>query len=192
MTSKDQDLSLDKAPKKYLKKFFRCNKFTTDLAPFSYRQHGPEWFTRTFPPTNALQLSESKAIWQAFLTPRLIVTRLHFEKGVKLVSYQPNLVAREFGLCQPLPCCFYKSIDDIVLGKANFSEEEPTNLLTCFANDAPIKNLLGLDPLFYTIKELYDWWTMIYTTPYGSIKPFKKLLAPTFVALKEQFQRGTG
>lgn len=62
MTPKDQDLTLEEALKKYLLLFFRCTKFTPHLAPFTFRTHGPEWFTRAFPPKYSSLLSGPKDI----------------------------------------------------------------------------------------------------------------------------------
>lgn len=62
MTPKNQDLTLDDALKKYLMLFFRCNKFTPNLALLASRLHGPERFTKAFPPVNPTILGESKAI----------------------------------------------------------------------------------------------------------------------------------
>lgn len=76
---------------------YRC--FTPNKAPFVTRSHKPEWFTREFPATSFEHENESREIWEAFLIPKFLSTRLGTSKSsVRLFLYQPNLVARRFHL----------------------------------------------------------------------------------------------
>lgn len=74
--------------------FIKRNNFTPIMAPFVTRSHRPEWFTRKFPATGQ-QEAESREVCKAFLTPKLLITKLGISKdGVKILFYQPNLVSR--------------------------------------------------------------------------------------------------
>ncbi|CAI8619388.1 unnamed protein product [Vicia faba] len=111
----DSDLFMEDTLTKYIMMITRQRAFTPEITPFAYKRHGPEWFTREFPPSNPDLLVKSREIWESFLTPKLIVTRLGPKEGVKLLCHLPNLVARQFGLCQPVPRCFYTQKRDLCL-----------------------------------------------------------------------------
>lgn len=78
----------------YVMMFEKHHEFTSNMAPFTTRKYGPEWFTRHFPSPTKNQEIESLLIWETFLTPKLITLRLNPSKSqVTLIAYQPNLVA---------------------------------------------------------------------------------------------------
>jgi hypothetical protein len=74
-----------------------CDTFIPSLAPFTKRVCGPE----------------TNAIWQAYLTHTLLSSRTKGTDPFRLYGYQPNLVARQFGLVQPRPSSLYKCADDL-------------------------------------------------------------------------------
>lgn len=80
------------------------------MAPFRSRTEGPEWITRDFPSTEDEHKNETFVIWRRFLVPQFLSA---VTSGVNpgLVSYKPNLVARQFGLCQFVPKSLYSSLD---------------------------------------------------------------------------------
>lgn len=86
------------------------------LAPFSKKTHGPKWFVREFSAKDVEHQEETHAIWKAYLTPTIISSK----KGTNTSSdsygifgYQPNLVARQFGLIRTRPNSFFKTKEDI-------------------------------------------------------------------------------
>src|ERR1044072_2473822 len=90
-------------------------QFVSTMAPFASRNYGPEWFRRRFPPTNSEEEAESYHIWQAFLKPTILsARRAPGEKSYSLVAYQPNLVARQFGLTQLLPRSVFLSENSVI------------------------------------------------------------------------------
>jgi hypothetical protein len=91
----------------------RCDVFTPAMAPFAIRSRGPAWFTREFPATSVEDEAEINAIWEAYLTPTLLSSRITSGGPYGLYGYQPNHVARQFGLVQHKPTSLYKSIDDL-------------------------------------------------------------------------------
>ena len=76
--------------------------FTPSMGPFYARQDGPEWFTRAFPLTREEDKKNSLILWRHYLTPQFLSTVI-FGVNPGLVAYQPNLVARQFGLYQLVP-----------------------------------------------------------------------------------------
>jgi hypothetical protein len=80
-----------------------CDTFTPAMAPFTVRLRGPTWFTKEFPSTSIEDEAEINAIWEAYLTPTYLSSRLTPGSPYGLYGYQPNHVARQFGLVQPKP-----------------------------------------------------------------------------------------
>ncbi|KAI5432885.1 hypothetical protein KIW84_020265 [Lathyrus oleraceus] len=86
--------------------FAKRHNVSPTVAPFVNRTHGPEWFTLKFIATGE-QEAESKKVWEIFLTPKLLSTRLGTSKeNVKILCYQPNLVSHQFGVSQTVPRTF--------------------------------------------------------------------------------------
>ena len=93
-----------------------CEVFTPSLAPFSTRTCGPDWFIKKLPATEVEDEAETNALWQAYLTPTFLSSRNSASKtsaSFGLCGYQPNLVARQFGLVQPKPCSLHKCSGDL-------------------------------------------------------------------------------
>lgn len=69
----------------------------------SLRKDGPKWLTRKLPCATVGEQLESLQIWKKFLNCQI----LYFvpqTRNVTVVTYQPNLVARQFGIFQVLLC----------------------------------------------------------------------------------------
>lgn len=99
LTPNDEGLSLQKTFTGYVMMYPKRNNLTSSMVPFSDRIHGPKWFTKKFPPLSKDHEAESMAIWDAFLTPKLVLIRLRPSKNqLILLIYQPNLVSRQFSL----------------------------------------------------------------------------------------------
>jgi len=90
-----------------------CDTFTPLLAPFSNRTCGPNWFTIKFLENKVEEEEETNAILQAYLTPTFLSSRVRSSDSQGVYGYQPNLVARQFGLVQPKPCSLYKCLSDL-------------------------------------------------------------------------------
>jgi hypothetical protein len=96
--------------------FLNCDVFMPSFAPFMTRTCGPSWYIREFPLKDARFEDETNAIWKAYLTPRLLSSRTTpnaTTDSFGVYGYQPNLVARQFGLVQVHPCPFYHSEQDM-------------------------------------------------------------------------------
>lgn len=121
---------------KYLNMFIEANKFSPGMAPFANRSFGPKWFKDPFPGDFPQVAAQSNAAWRAFLTPTLLSFRK--EAGSKeygFMSYQPNLVAHQFGLSQMVPKPLVSHVTDIVWsGRSLNSDDHKACLCFCKSN----------------------------------------------------------
>ena len=90
-----------------------CDVFSPSLAPFATRVRGPAWFRKEFPATLIEDEAETNAIWEAYLTPMFLFSRTTTRDPYGVYAYQPNHVARQFGLVQPKPNSLYKCLDNL-------------------------------------------------------------------------------
>ena len=95
--------------------FVEANTFHQGMAPFCERKFGPSWFTTPYPPLS-VKAVHTGSIWRVFLTPTLLSTKIEANVSTSLgvVGYQPNLVARQFGLSQPLPDSIFQDPRDLM------------------------------------------------------------------------------
>ncbi|XP_039686475.1 uncharacterized protein [Medicago truncatula] len=93
--------------------FLGWTSFTPSMAPFTTRSHGPSWFTARFPTNSTKEEVDINAIWEAYLTPTFLSSRVTVGSPYGVYSYQPNHVARQFGLIQIKPSSLYKCLDDL-------------------------------------------------------------------------------
>ena len=93
--------------------FLSCDVFTPSMAPFTTRTRGPTWFTNDFPTTSIEDEAEINAIWEAYLTPKFLSNKVTSSSPYGIYGYQPNHVAKQFGLVQPKPSSLYKCVDDL-------------------------------------------------------------------------------
>jgi len=91
----------------------KCDVFTPCLASFTTRVCGPAWFKKSFPTTPDDGEAEIIAIWKAYLTPTLFSSRITVGGPYGVYGYQPNHVARQFGLIQPKPSSLYKCLEEL-------------------------------------------------------------------------------
>lgn len=130
MTHLVKDQSLQQSYTSYVVAFAQRRHFTPSMAPFAYRKFGPEWFTRKYPALEEKDVEESNAIWTAFLTPGVLALRLRPARNqVVLLGYEPNLVARQFGLVQILPKPLFSRKAKMLLYNMRGHEQDVTPLL---------------------------------------------------------------
>src|ERR1044072_1969496 len=164
ITLVEPDLTATEAFNKWFGIFSRQKKFLSSMSPFADRVYGPEWFRRKFPPTQPQNDVESKDIWYQFLKPTLLSSRFQTgSKGLGLVAYQPNLVARQFGLSQFLPCPLFLRREDVIFPATPLTEK----LYKDFMSKANNKHL-GLDffyfePTYICTSDFDKWWARHYS-----------------------------
>lgn len=91
-------------------------KFYSLMAHFFNHKYGPSWFTKDFFASNTDQDTKFLATWATFITPRLMVNHVNDLKAhIKILGYQPKLIAQKFGLIQLLPRSLYSQKSDFCL-----------------------------------------------------------------------------
>lgn len=137
--------------------FARRHEFASNMAPFAAKKYGPTWFRRPFPSPTKKQETKSLLLWEAFLTPKLIILRLYSSKiQVTLIAYQSNLVARQFGLVQALPKCLYDKKINLLLYNAIHNETTIVKQIAQYTGRmhlAPVK----FEPCFLCTPEFEKW-----------------------------------
>ena len=93
--------------------FLSCYVFTPSMAPFTTRTCGPTWFTKDFPTNSIEDEAGINVVWEAYLTPTFLSSKVTFGSPYVIYGYQPNHVVRQFGLIQPKPSSLYKCVDDL-------------------------------------------------------------------------------
>lgn len=137
------------------------------MAPFSSRIEGPEWLTKAFPPTEDEHKNETFVIWRRFLVPQFLSAVL---SGVNpgLVAYQPNLVARQFGLCQFVPKSLFPSLDILT----NILCDKPWNMVKedveVLWAKRPRLHSIPFQPAFLCTKKFDDWWQSYFSAYVGA------------------------
>lgn len=120
-----------------------CAIFILYMAPFVSQSYELTLFKIVFPPFSPKQQTEALGILVAFLKPTIMSTCILFGRGVMgLVSYQPNLVIRQFNFNQFLPKSFFCNRVEIFLTTTELVEEEHQSCL-----DLHSKEVVTLTPL---------------------------------------------
>ena len=168
-----------------------CPIFTPMMAPFTTRKYGPNWFKEDFPTTSKkANKTEINAIWEAYLTPTYLSSRLTPGSPYGVYGYQPNHVARQFGMVQSKPSSLFKSISEwkipliepvwkSIIQARRTTVFEPTYFSTSFACS----------------EAFFRWWRNYYTRQSNRGNPDELLpqLTSTFHTLqnKDKKTRGT-
>nr|KYP74733.1 hypothetical protein KK1_007424 [Cajanus cajan] len=108
---------------KYIDAILSFTNFSEDLAPFIRTTlTGPSWLRQNNQVGHISR--DSLEMWFGFLSWDIIFSGVR-QKDVRIYPYQPQLFARQFGLCQmkPLPLRPIESIDaDICVDEGNYQE----------------------------------------------------------------------
>ncbi|XP_058768267.1 uncharacterized protein LOC131641989 [Vicia villosa] len=175
----------------YVMMFAKRYQFSYSMAPFVRRVVGPKWFTREFPATSSDHQTESLAIWEAFLTPRLFYHRLRPSKGqCILVYYQPNLVSRQFGLVQVKPKCLYDKRNHMCFRTLYLTEDECDTKIARYT-DVFTLSPISFAPFFYSTPDFQQWWSDYYTTQIYDVEGLTRELTEAFTAVQDKFHKGT-
>ncbi|XP_057434184.1 uncharacterized protein LOC130726879 [Lotus japonicus] len=144
--------------------FMEMTSFTPDLAPFAAPTTGPKWLVRPFPCESPGEQLESISIWREFFRPQVLP--LGFKKSeVNVLGYQPQLVARQFGLCQIVPIPLFSKKDAIC--NEGFCDKDVDSFYEALNYYDKKTSALRLEPLsfepsFYCTKEFEVWWSTYY------------------------------
>ena len=107
-----------------------------------------------------------------------------------LLTYQPNFVARQFGLCQILPEPLYHNKSGIFHRGMNFNNVEAQSIIRKFTGLFHI-TLVPFTPSYYCTKDFEDWWQEYYSSSMCGIKDFQKHLTKAFASVQDKTKKGT-
>ncbi|KAI5445131.1 hypothetical protein KIW84_013400 [Lathyrus oleraceus] len=133
------------------------------MAQFSNRQYGNTWLRNPFTHLSPNKEREIHDILLECFQPAPLWTKSTSSRtGIRVVSYQPNLVARKFSLSKLIPKSLIPE-EDVIL----FSTDEPSEkwLKSCkdfFGEKNMVLNCLEFSLSFHCTKEFKDWWSLYY------------------------------
>lgn len=128
-----------------------------------WHSSGPVLFIKEFPAPLLDQQAKSMVIWEAFITHRLLTHRLRpLKSRYSLLSYQPNLVSRQFRLVQLKPKPLYEKKRHMCL-HSMFSTKEGFKTKTIRYISVTSLTIVSFQSSFYCTQEFSYWWTSYYT-----------------------------
>lgn len=146
---------------KYLNIFIKDNSFVPGMAPFVDQSFVPKWFKNPFPGDSPQAAAQSSVVWRAFFTPTLLSFRIKAgSKGYGFMSYQPNLVALQFGLSQMLPKSLVSHSTDIERVGWPLNFEGHKACLRFHKSTQCLKlPVFKFQQSFLTTKDFDEWWS---------------------------------
>lgn len=148
--------------------FLSCDLFTPSMAPFMNRTHGPTWFKSEFPTDSVEDEAEINAVWEAYLTPTFLSSRITPGSPYGIYAYQPNHVARQFGLVQTRPSSLYKCEADLKqpliehIWRARLRRALPQDI---------IFEPLSYASSFACTESFHQWWRRYYKRQSDAVDP---------------------
>ncbi|XP_050885349.1 uncharacterized protein LOC127090291 [Lathyrus oleraceus] len=190
LTPTDEGISLRQAFKSYVMMFAKRYHFTSTMAPFASRKIGPEWFTQQLP----LEMQKDENIfldvWESFLTPRLLFShRNTIKTQIALIVYQPNLVARQFGLIQIKPRPIFPKKGSIIFYNSLHNEEESKELSKKLTDDSLDIRPVIFRPSFLCTLEFDEWWKDYYSTRFFDVTTFTTHLTNAFAFVQDRTKK---
>jgi hypothetical protein len=177
----------------YFKALLAFDEITPENTPFATRRKGPAWLTRPFPAVDPNDERETNNILSIILSPTVLSSRQGIDKKhLGLVGYQPNLVARQFGLTQFRPKSLFRNRDDIVLGNSGMSEVYYDQRLKLAE-----KITYNLTPMDFEIShfcsyEFAAWWSLYYEKYSKDEQQLLRGLNAGFDALQSKASKSKG
>jgi hypothetical protein len=157
--------------------------FDSSLAPFSDKSKVSPIIAGNFYPRDARYPQRAINFWTQVLTPLFLSYALNGDKP-SLVAYQPNLVARQFGLCQTLPKSIFESPGLLNGVFAN----SPWGVIKTDYDDvcakAPTIHLYEFKPQYLCTKEFDTWWQTYFNSFVGDSKSKLAQLTAASAALQ--------
>ncbi|XP_027346509.1 uncharacterized protein LOC113858193 [Abrus precatorius] len=155
--------------RQYFNFFLSLQSFTPQLAPFSARKVGQVWFKRPFPSRTPSAQSEVLMTWRQFLSCQLLFCSFT-HRPYQVVAYQPNLVARQFGLGQLKPSFMLEGSNLDILENARKSIDDLNKAISFFRKRRSEISPLKFEPIFYCTSTFQSWWSTYYHHPEISIE----------------------
>lgn len=146
---------------KYINMFIEATFFVPGMTFFVDQNFGLTWFKNPFPDDSPQAAALSNTVWRAFLTHTMLSFRIETgSKGYGFMNYQPNLVARQFGLSQMLPKYLVYHSTNIVWAGRQLNFEVHKAFLKFHKStqhlDLPV---FKFHQSFLTTKDFNKWWS---------------------------------
>jgi hypothetical protein len=149
---------------KHMKMFLNFDKFLPRHAPFVERKYGAAWFTEEFPAFDPDNEDEVNEVWRAYLEQTVLSCRIGTNANqYGLVGYQPNCVARQFGMSQMRPKSFFETLDRLVLG-TGITERTYRKYLKMIDTYELALKTFEFKPSFFCTDGFSKWWNNHYTS----------------------------
>jgi hypothetical protein len=146
-----------------MKMFLNFDKFLPRHAPFVERKYGAVWFTEDFPAFDPDNEDEVNEVWRAYLEQTVLSCRIGANANqYGLVGYQPNCVARQFGMSQIVPKSFFEKEDRMVLGTGVTEKIYKKYLRMINTYEFTLKPF-EFKPSFYCTYGFSAWWKDYYS-----------------------------
>jgi hypothetical protein len=177
----------------YFKTLLAFDEITPQNTPFAKRTVGPIWFTRPFPAVNPKDEEDTNNVWFMFLNPTILSSRQGtHRRHLGLVGYQPNLVARQFGLTQFRPKSLFKNKDEIVLGNSGMSVEYFERRLRLAENFYYKLTPVAFEASQFCTYEFAAWWSLHYEKHAKDEKKLLRAMNAGFDALQPKTPKSKG
>jgi hypothetical protein len=148
---------------RHMKMFLNFDKFLPRHAPFVERKYGAAWFVEDFPAFDPDNEDEVNEVWRAYLEQTVLSCRIGANANqYGLVGYQPNCVARQFGMSQIRPKSFFEKQDRMVLG-TGITEKFYKKYLRMIDTYEYTFKPFEFKPSFYCTDGFSAWWKDYYS-----------------------------
>jgi hypothetical protein len=148
---------------RHMKMFLTFDKFLPRHAPFVERKYGAAWFLEDFPAFDPDNEEEVNEVWRAYLEQTVLSCRIGDKSNqFGLVGYQPNCVARQFGMSQIRPKSFFETPDRMVMG-TGITEKTYKKYMRMIANYEYTFKPFEFKPSFYCTDGFSAWWNDYYS-----------------------------
>lgn len=123
------------------------------------------------------------------MTPQFLSTII-VGQTLGFTAYQPNLVARQFGLCQPTPKSMYPSYDVLVDITSDEEFEIIQEEVDQIWKERPQLTPTPYSPAFYCTEEFATWWQKYFNAFIGAPEVKLAELTSAFTFFKGKPTRG--
>jgi hypothetical protein len=131
-------------------------------APFVERKYEAAWFVEDFPAFDPDNEEEVNEVWRAYLEQTVLSCRIGGNSNqYGLVGYQPNCVARQFGMSQIRPKSFFEKPDRMVLG-TGITEKTYKKYMRMIESYEYTFKPFEYKPSFYCTDSFSTWWNDYY------------------------------
>lgn len=123
-------------------------------------------------------------------TPKLIPIRLRpLKNQIILLTYQPNLVSRQFALNHVMPKPIFNKKSVIILYIMHHIEAECNKEMSHYVGPTQI-TLIPFKLSYYCTQEYDTWWRSYYSTKMFDVLAFNKHLTTAFASIQERSKKG--